>query len=68
MNLPAANVSLTFGLPAAWYHDPQIYERERQAVFRREWIWLGREDQLAQSRRLHRHRVCGLASVRDPRP
>ena len=47
MNLPATNVSLAFGLPAAWYHDPQIYERERQAVFRREWIWLGRADQLS---------------------
>lgn len=46
MNLPAANVSLAFGLPATWYHAPEIYERERQAVFRREWIWLGREDQL----------------------
>src|SRR5262252_3922022 len=46
MNLPAANVSLAFGLPASWYHSPEIYERERQAVFRREWIWLGREDQL----------------------
>lgn len=46
MNLPAANVSLAFGLPASWYHDPAIYERERQAVFCREWIWLGREDQL----------------------
>jgi choline monooxygenase len=43
MNLPA---TLRFGLPAAWYHRPDIYERERQAVFRREWIWLGRADQL----------------------
>ncbi len=45
MNLPATP-SLAFGLPAAWYHEPEIYERERQSVFRREWIWLGRVDQL----------------------
>jgi choline monooxygenase len=38
--------NLAFTLPADWYHRPDIYERERQAVFRREWIWLGREDQL----------------------
>jgi hypothetical protein len=68
MNLPATNVSLAFGLPAAWYHDPQIYERERQAVFRREWIWLGRAGPTQQPRRLHRQRVRRLAAVRDPRP
>jgi len=44
MNLP--NNALAFTLPAVWYHQPEIYERERQSVFRREWIWLGREDQL----------------------
>jgi len=45
MNLPNAR-RLAFGLPAAWYHDPEVYERERQAIFAREWIWLGRADQV----------------------
>ena len=34
-------------LPAAWYHDPAIFQRERQAIFRRHWWPLAREDQLA---------------------
>ncbi|MGH6962050.1 MAG: aromatic ring-hydroxylating oxygenase subunit alpha [Dongiaceae bacterium] len=37
---------LAFTIPAAWYHQTEIYERERQQVFRREWIWLGRAGQL----------------------
>jgi choline monooxygenase len=45
MNLQR-DASLAFTLPATWYHAPDIHERERQAIFRREWIWIGREDQL----------------------
>ncbi len=36
-------------LPALWYHDPEVYARERQAIFRRHWWPLAREDQLAAS-------------------
>ena len=46
---PAAvghNKPLAFGLPADWYHAPDIYERERRKVFAREWQWIGRESQL----------------------
>jgi choline monooxygenase len=38
---------LHMSLPASWYHRPEIHERERQGIFRREWIWIGRLDQLA---------------------
>jgi choline monooxygenase len=38
---------LAYSLPAAWYHRPEIYERERQAVFGRSWIWLGSTGALA---------------------
>ncbi len=34
-------------LPAAWYHDPAIFERERAAIFARHWTLLARADQLA---------------------
>ncbi|MDX1576318.1 MAG: aromatic ring-hydroxylating dioxygenase subunit alpha, partial [Kiloniellales bacterium] len=34
-------------LPARWYHDPAVYARERQAIFRRHWWPLAREDRLA---------------------
>jgi choline monooxygenase len=33
-------------LPARWYHDPKVYERERTAVFAREWLMIGRVRQL----------------------
>ena len=33
-------------LPARWYHDPDIYERERVTIFGREWLYFAREDQL----------------------
>jgi len=29
------------GLPAEWYHRADIFERERQAVFAREWQFIG---------------------------
>jgi phenylpropionate dioxygenase-like ring-hydroxylating dioxygenase large terminal subunit len=38
----------TWTLPASWYHDEQIWQRERARIFAREWLWLGREDQLAE--------------------
>lgn len=33
-------------LPASWYHDPEVYARERQAIFRRHWWVVAREAQL----------------------
>ncbi len=33
-------------LPAAWYHDPEVYARERQAIFRRHWWAIARTDQV----------------------
>jgi choline monooxygenase len=33
-------------LPASWYHDPDVHERERRAVWGREWLVLGRSEQL----------------------
>jgi choline monooxygenase len=34
-------------LPARWYTDPEIWQRERRAVFRRHWTLFARADQLA---------------------
>ena len=36
-------------LPASWYHDPEVYARERQAIFRRHWWVVAREAQLEAS-------------------
>jgi choline monooxygenase len=38
----------TWTLPASWYHDPAIWERERTAVFGREWQYAGHVSQLAE--------------------
>lgn len=35
-------------LPAEWYHDPAIFERERSLVFARNWALVGRCDQVPQ--------------------
>ena len=32
---------MTETLPARWYWDPEVHERERHAIFRREWQVLG---------------------------
>lgn len=40
------NSQLHFGSPADWYHQPDNFERERQRIFRCDWKWIGRLDQL----------------------
>jgi choline monooxygenase len=43
--VPVADAAMT--LPASMYRDPAVYERERTAVFGREWLVFAREEQLA---------------------
>ena len=45
-------------LPAAWYHDPEVYARERQAIFRRHWWAIARTDQVTTTE-------IGRASCRE---
>lgn len=35
-------------LPATWYFDPAQYERELEAVWYRDWVCVGRSEQVAQ--------------------
>ncbi len=35
-------------LPAQWYWDPAIYERERQAIFARSWLYAGPAAEVAE--------------------
>lgn len=35
-------------LPAAWYHDPAQYARELEAVWYRDWVCVGRADELRE--------------------
>jgi choline monooxygenase len=40
---PAASYSL----PARWYHDPAVYEREKSAIFYKTWHYVGHASQVA---------------------
>ena len=44
--LPLAQAS---ALPARCYTDPALYAREVERIFRREWLCIGREDQLPRA-------------------
>lgn len=43
---PPTNGAAPETLPARWYHDPAVYAREREAIFRRHWWPLAREAEL----------------------
>lgn len=40
--------SYTQTLPASWYHEPSLYERERQRIFASEWLLYGHEAIVAE--------------------
>jgi choline monooxygenase len=35
-------------LPASWYRDPSLWERERRAIFGREWLMIARAEELPE--------------------
>lgn len=35
-------------LPASWYRDPEVFQRERRHIFARNWHLIGRSEQLAK--------------------
>lgn len=37
---------VAFTIPARWYHDPEIWARERARVFGREWLLVGHQGQV----------------------
>ena len=37
-----------WALPARWYADPGIYRAERRTIFSRQWLWIGREADVAE--------------------
>jgi choline monooxygenase len=46
-------------LPASWYHDPEVYERERTALFGREWLMIARASQIQSPGDYLAVDVCG---------
>jgi choline monooxygenase len=43
-----ADLDRGFSLPASWYTDPAIAEREHDRIFRQFWQYIGRAEQLAR--------------------
>ena len=46
-------------LPASWYWDPEVWAREREAIFAREWLMVARTRQLATPGSYVATDVCG---------
>ena len=42
------NSATVWALSARYYADPTIYEAERRRIFARHWLWIGREDEVAE--------------------
>ena len=42
------NNETVWAMPASWYWDPQVYAKERRAIFSRHWLCIGREQVVAQ--------------------
>ena len=37
-------------IPAEWYYDPGIFEREMDAIWTKEWLYIGRSEEVANRR------------------
>lgn len=35
-------------MPARWYGDPDIHRAERERIFSRQWLWVGREETVSE--------------------
>jgi len=49
----------SFNLPAAYYTDPAIYEREKQAIFFRSWRFVGHTTEIARPGDYLTQDICG---------
>ena len=55
-------------LPKRAYHDPAIFDWEREHILRRDWIMVAREEDVAGARHLHPRRARRREHHRRPRP
>ncbi len=49
----------SFNMPAAYYSDPDIFEREKQAIFFRSWRFVGHATQIAAPGDYLTQDICG---------
>lgn len=52
------NAAKSFTMPARFYFDPEIYERERDAIFMRSWQYAGHVSQVAKPGEFMTLRIC----------
>ncbi|MEM8987993.1 MAG: aromatic ring-hydroxylating dioxygenase subunit alpha [Pseudomonadota bacterium] len=45
----SANPGESFTMPARMYHDPQVWQAEKAAIFYRSWIYVGHVSQVAEA-------------------
>ena len=65
---PQAPLAEAWTIPASWYVDPKIWELERRSVFSRNWVVVGRADQVAEPGQFLTAQVGGepIVVVRGP--
>ncbi|MDA0220774.1 MAG: aromatic ring-hydroxylating dioxygenase subunit alpha [Proteobacteria bacterium] len=54
-----ADPDRSFNMPAAYYTDPGIFEREKQAIFFRSWRFVGHSTQIARPGDYLTQDICG---------
>jgi len=47
-------------LPASWYYDPAIYERERKGIFSKEWLYVAEEREFQKPRDFKVTEIAGF--------
>ena len=57
--LPAARAGLEPTLPSSWYRDERVFAVEKERIFCREWLCVGREEELAAPGSFRVLSVCG---------
>jgi len=61
--LPPRRAGLEPTLPSAWYRDPRVFAAEKERIFCREWLCVGREEQLAAPGEFRVLDVCGESLI-----
>ena len=59
VTIQTQNTPLQQSLPSSHYYSPEMYERERNSIFFKEWFCIGREEELPSPGSLFIADVCG---------
>src|SRR5436305_11734428 len=56
-------LSQGYTLPATWYTDPTIFDRERERIFRSPWQYGGHVDQVREPGQFVTLRICDVPVI-----